>query len=549
MSRWQWWQQIASLTLTAALLALTSSTTSPPTRPFPSLLPRADGADQDILPGATTSSCHAWGGHATVWESRYVLGVAPAEPGYAAFAFEPFVGLTSGDPGGSGLLSRVAGRVPSPHGAIVAAAEVAAATAADDNGTAATLTLRLSHPVGTAGAAVLPAELPHDCTVLACGGASLRLGGVRVLSTRTGAARDFTLPPTLSVVESMPAGLRLRADHPLGRLRVEVPPALLPGLGGSGSGDDSDYVVTGAYRAADGASCHAAPAPAAAAASTDAWPYAPFGPPVWPGLLAVDNVTHGGGWVGKYGKDGYLLFGFDAPASRGAPPRDRAALPPYVASVNVSTPSRVRYTPGGAGAGGIPPGAFLADPAGGGAPPALGAAFMGPANNGQLYSLFVDVALPSPAPLRGNPIYSLWVDVNTTTAGRAPAAPAERALRGNNGQQLLAPAPSSYTVTLYVADTTGAGADVADPMDAQSMVLRAEDLVTRSALAPDAMVRHYVPPPAWNGTAPATWNAAGFTGLEAGLYLRVTYNASLRLRLYCASGCYASVSALMFDTA
>ena len=73
----------------------------------------------------------------------------------------------------------------------------------------------------------------------------------------------------------------------------------------------------------------AAPAPVAAAAAAAAAAVAspPFPPESWPGrLLAVDTWTQGG-WRGRYGTDGYVLFSF-APG-----PADVVSLPAWVAAV------------------------------------------------------------------------------------------------------------------------------------------------------------------------------------------------------------------------
>lgn len=180
-----------------------------------------------------------------------------------------------------------------------------------------------------------------------------------------------------------------------------------------------------------------------------------------------------------------------------------------------------------------------ADPAG---PRALGAAYAS-----DLYSLWVDVnvssvaaaaaaAPPSRRRLGSNAVYDLWVDVNTT----GPLAPLP-----------AGPPPGGFAITLYVADTSTPAGGAPPAYPGPSLVLLVEDAVTRNELAADTAVRRYVPPPAYGGGATplsADWNAAGAWGLEAGLLMRVQpVTASVRLRVYCIAGCYASVSAVFFD--
>lgn len=153
---------------------------------------------------------------------------------------------------------------------------------------------------------------------------------------------------------------------------------------------------------------------------------------------------------------------------------------------------------------------------------------------GDLYSLWVDINTTAGLPRAGsNQLYSLWVDVNTTqgAAQRPPAATAP------------------FALTLYVADTQTPAGSGAPAYPAPSLVVRVEDGLTRSALAPDVALRRYVPAPAYAPPAPGPpWNSAGAWGLGAGLLVRVSpVAADVRLRVYCVAGCYASVSAVFFD--
>ena len=223
------------------------------------------------------------------------------------------------------------------------------------------------------------------------------------------------------------------------------------------------------------------------AGGSDAPLYPPYGPPSWPvAALAIDNATHGA-WIGRVGAAGFVLFAFD-PAAGSAPPTDRVALPAFIANVSVA-PNALRSVLTAPAQ--QPTAAWLQDPA---APATrrLGAAGVG--STGGLYGLFLDV-FP------------------------APGAP-------------------DFRLTVYVADTQPAGSAP------QSMLVRAEDAATRSALAPDVLVRTFVPSP-FN----SSFNAGGTWGLEQGLGLSldVRGGAATRVRFYCVSGCAASVSAVFFD--
>ena len=420
--------------------------------------------------------------------------------------------------------------------------------------------MKLAHPVGTSARAIVPVQLPSSD--VSCQPAITSLS---VTSPDGDTLLDASF--ATSAGHDLQTYQVKLTTSPLGKQLIEVPASLLPG---AGSDVSRSYVINATY--AGSAFClRKAAAPADADSDAAPWPYAPFGPPVWPALapLAIDNSTTGAGWLGKYGSDGYVLLGYDQNGGGRNPPSDRTKLPPYISSVAVSTPQRVRYGQTDP-AGTINPAAFLPDPANPGGAKGLGAAWVG---DNSLFSLFLDVNFQPSSPgssaagekaanknseaptLGGNPIYSLWLDINATngdgsSSGSDVSAP-RSLLRGaapsNDASILTSAAPSAFKVTVYVADTIGQG-NATDPQGAESVVLRAEDLVTRNALLPDAMVRHYVPPPAYGGVVPP-WNAQGNWGLERGIYLTVAYNASLRLRLYCNGGCYASASAVFFDPA
>lgn len=353
------------------------------------------------------------------------------------------------------------------------------------------LSLSLSHPRGAQPTVIIPVQLPEAAAPGDCG--PLVLAALSV----NGAPVDVSVD-----VE--------RGVDAAGRATAELPPAvLLAGRTAPGSGAhtvEAEYargaspcggrnagVTVGRPPAADSAAAAAAHGGAAAVAARATGAsvlaaatlfYPPFGPPLWPSVVSVDNATHGD-WVrnGTLGRAGYVLFAFDAGGS------DRVALPPFVSSVAAS-PAAVRTRLGPAAAG------SLQDPAAPGGPRGLGA--VSASGTGALYTM--------------------WVDVNVLPGAERP-----------------------YRLGVYVADTAPAGGAPA------AVVVRVEDLDTRNAVAPDVLLRRYVAPPAYGGGAPPAYNGGGLWGLETGVTVLVNVTASARVRLFCASGCYASASALFFD--
>ena len=373
--------------------------------------------------------------------------MAPLLPGFTRFAVAPaLLGFASG------ALRNVSGRVPTPHGAVAASAQL------DSRGA---LRLRVRGPQGTTASVRLPRELLGSGALLSATFAFRRGGG--------GGGGGMLDRRVLDLETAEEA-----ADGQ-GRLSVALPDLAF--------GEDADEVeVEAVYVVGDNLRGESA--------AGDAPLYPPYGPPLWPvAALAIDNATHGA-WVGRVGAAGFVLFGFDPAASpESAPPTDRVALPAFIANVSVA-PNAVRSVL--AVPAQQPTAAWLQDPA---APATrrLGAAGVG--STGGLYGLFLDV-FP------------------------APGAP-------------------DFRLTVYVADTQPAGSAP------QSMLVRAEDAATRTALAPDLLVRNFAPSP-FN----ASFNSGGARGLELGLGLSldVRGGAATRVRLYCVAGCAASVSAVFFDT-
>ena len=399
--------------------------------------------DMDLLPGAQTSSCHAWGSQATVWLQRHALGVQALEPGFSRFCFSPqLVGLGNTGP----FLSHIAGDVPTPRGAIAATAAVAPADGATGLVFQLRLSLRFSPRVLTASIR-LPALLPEGSAGFCAldEQACLVAGAAELVQVVTMQGGGLSLADLVVLFDAR------------GRRSLALPDD------DSGSAD-----VVATYRRR---SAHAVGSTAALP-----FPYPPFVAPTWPGIFELDSSMQGGAWIGAYGRDGYILFSFD-----NAGTADRVRLPAYISSVTAAA-TVVRTQ-----AANAMPVALLQDPGAPGGKRHLGA-------------------------ISSTALYTTWVDIEVAEQQAAP-----------------------FLTTLYVADTAPAGSP-------QSMFVVPEDLVSRNQLAPELTVRTYV-----ENAFNATFNAGGAHGLERGLYLRLTYARSCRLRIYCISGCYASASAVFFD--
>ena len=89
----------------------------------------------------------------------------------------------------------------------------------------------------------------------------------------------------------------------------------------------------------------------------------PFPAPTLPVATALDNTTHGTGWIGKYGADAYVLFGYDKHG------RDRTSIPQdsFVKNISAVCCSRLRCSEAtsqwiGLDAPGVPTSALLVNP-------------------------------------------------------------------------------------------------------------------------------------------------------------------------------------------
>lgn len=454
-----------------------------------------DGINMDLLPGATTSSCHAWGAYPTTWISQFVTGVQAIESGYQKFLVRSAFSMDQ-----SKGLSSIEGIVPVPYdrsiqvtGSIILCVNDTTDSFENfvpvpKNVQKYLLSTQITYPSSSQPVIEIPLELDNDF---------LQLSHV-AFTDSVHVQRIFWNPrftDTMNYSSVLPTDAK-SWENILPIVTNNLGKQYLQFTNEIGENTNSVAIVTiqAIYLSFDTDT-----STTSSSSFADDYPYPPFTPPVWPTVITLDNTTHGS-WINKLGNDGYVLLGYNGPSNT----FDVSKLPPYIASVTVSTSVRTFINDSSL----VPSVALLSDPEGGN--PRLGAAWVG-----DLFSLWVDVNFTSSSrPLLGsNPLYNLWVDINMT---------------------------NSHTVSLYITDTAQ---NVAVP---QSIVIHAEDAVTRSTIAPDVLLRHYVPPVPYGGIAPP-YNQGGYWGLENGIYAQITYNSSFRLRVYCVSGCYASVSGIFFD--
>ena len=311
------------------------------------VLPPAAPLSMDVLPGATTSACHAWGSYPTVAMQRWLLGVRAAAAGFTRVLVAPLIGL------GGGWLQRVSGDVPTPLG-IIRVAAVAAASPSPS--AAAMLSISVEAPAGVLVVEVqVPRVLPGGVGGVgsSCSLTSIDVDGVpipaqqhRVVDAGSGrAALAFDLPaPAPQPLQRRPRvpGAAAAQVHPRARVvtarygpacsaspqapqaalragaRQPVPVAAPVTQAEAGSGSSSVQPEAAPL---------VSPSPSASASPT----------PPWPLSVSIDSSTHGA-WLkrGLYGRKGYVLFAYDK-GPRGTAV-DRTSLPP---SVSVSLPSGV----------------------------------------------------------------------------------------------------------------------------------------------------------------------------------------------------------------
>jgi len=261
------------------------------------------------------SYCHPWSSGVAPWLLKWSLGVRPLEPGYGRVLIAPHVGRS--------MRAGVRGSAATPAGAV--SVDAAPAAAADGGGALVAVAL----PRGVA------ARLQLSSTLLARLGVRLppapeALGAALaalVVETRSGGGDNAAWLPASAQLLTSPADTPLLNEDDAGSARA---PALVLELsGGSGSSSHEVRVRT------RGAPAAAPSAPDSS--SNEALPWAPltspFPPPAWPGTFLRSDATTKGDWAAaSYGRDGFVLIGFDV---QGRSPQDRVRLPPYVSSAVV----------------------------------------------------------------------------------------------------------------------------------------------------------------------------------------------------------------------
>lgn len=211
----------------------------------------------------------------TAWLSRSVTGIQPLLPGYRVFVATPYVSKTS---------PLVEGSIPTLHGAINISANLAETglmTTTIDTAVPGLIGFRTSLHDGTC--------ILDEATVV--------IDGVK----------GTTLGKSFHVGTLHPA--TVRAHRFVGKLLA------------------GHHTVTAFYR---GCGLHASTKLPQHAPQVSGIPhFPPFPRPSYAATAVVDRAT-AGSWLGKYGKMGYLLLGFDNGT-------DVSHLPAFVTNVSVQT--------------------------------------------------------------------------------------------------------------------------------------------------------------------------------------------------------------------
>ena len=216
-----------------------------------------------------TSLCHPWSAGCTTWLTRYVAGITPTGPGFSTVDITPHLG---------GLLTSVAADAPTPHGNIHWSFDAKKGRA------------ELVIPDGVTARVGIPALAPM-------------LNGL-VDMVRINGRQSW---PNTLIASTNERGER---SYSAGQAYMSHDLVYFPGIGPGHYTFDIRY------------SHFLSPA------------YAPQ-PLVYPdpvNALNQDNTTKGN-WGGVYGKDGYVLFGYDGDKT------NREQLPSYVQSVTIKPKS------------------------------------------------------------------------------------------------------------------------------------------------------------------------------------------------------------------
>lgn len=218
------------------------------------------------------SACsgHPWSSGATPFLTKFILGVVPSKPGFTAVDITPFVSARHPVLSGAVPVNAGAGKLQ------LDALWTATAATAVSSGASVKIVVDSPVPARVALQKVRPTTDGGDCTL----NPTIEIDSTKATATwdtKAGTTLVYGFTPTLSagkhVVVFAYAGC-------LNNNRTAPAPAPVP-----------------------------AAAAVAAAAVPSVWPFP--NPPVYPvASVLLDNVTRGGKWMGKYGKEAYVLFGY-----------------------------------------------------------------------------------------------------------------------------------------------------------------------------------------------------------------------------------------------
>jgi len=219
------------------------------------------------------SMCHPWSSGVAHWLTEHHVGIKPAKPGYEAVLLAPYI---------SDLNRAVSGSVGTPRGKITveAALDVRSGTV----GVNATVPVR--------SRIALPA-LMNGCVLL-----GFDFGANRSWKTIEAPVPYDAVSEELGTMTSI---------HPDVASSLLYSNPIAPGR----------HSVLGLY-----GGCRTQETSASRIGTASDSPYPPFLPEEYPAQTSIDAKTRGD-WIGKFGNEGHLLFGFDDG-------EDLVQLPPYV---------------------------------------------------------------------------------------------------------------------------------------------------------------------------------------------------------------------------
>ena len=219
------------------------------------------------------SMCHPWSSGVAHWLTEHHVGIKPAKPGYEAVLLAPYI---------SDFNRAVSGSVGTPRGKITV--EAALDVRSGNVGVNATVPVR--------SRIALPA-LMNGCVLL----------GFDFGANRSGKTIEAPVPYD-AVSEELGT---MTSIHPDVASSLLYSNPIAPGR----------HSVLGLY-----GGCRTQETSASRIGTASDSPYPPFLPEEYPAQTSIDAKTRGD-WIGKFGNEGHLLFGFDDG-------EDLVQLPPYV---------------------------------------------------------------------------------------------------------------------------------------------------------------------------------------------------------------------------